>query len=735
MMTSQEEFDIVEKYIKSRSSKVRKSGNGIVFNCFYHDDSNPSASWKMGRNKPLGYCAVCGSIYHRLREDAGIQKEKTGGEEFTPFEKFLYYNMKDEYKIYDFVTEKYLCSHFRMKNKEKHGFPRGVRNGDHITKGTDNIDTTYAVFCDDYLKNIKETINNGGLICYAEGEKDARTLNQNGFLAFTCGGINTFKKDLLPYLKGGKFVVFGDNDEVGKKDAEQITSLLNTVGEAIMVVPTPDIEKGDVSDYLRIHAKEDLQKLIDSVMSKSVKETVRNDSSKSGAKPIDLMQFHLIADNGKIIGVYHNAIFEYIKANYDLFVVGGTPYIYDCGYYKADTTGARLKTLIRGLILPQFIKSITINNIYALFLQDANLETEFSELNCYPSYWICFKNGMWDCKEKRMLPHSPKYKAINQIPHEYHPEKKQDGEKIEEYLNFICDGKLDTREMLLQFMGYSLAKDTGQQKFLILLGEGGSGKSTLIKCFEMLVGQRNISNVSLTDLQERFSSVELMGMLVNSCADLEIGALTDTSAIKKLVGEDSIKGEKKGKDLVFFKNYAKLIFSTNELPMIKSEKTNAFYRRLLVLPMNKVSKRKDPDLFSKLVTEKDYLLMLAVQALERMYQQGTITIAAISEYEIERLRADSDTVEGFILEECEKADEYRMERTELYKRYSAFCEENERQALTKNNFYKSLRLKNYMEITSNGKRYFLGLKFALKNCTNDGFMTVTQEQLENLPFE
>lgn len=216
---------------------------------------------------------------------------------------------------------------------------------------------------------------------------------------------------------------------------------------------------------------------------------------------------------------------------------------------------------------------------------------------------------------------------------------------------------------------------------------------------------------------------------------LEIGALTDTSAIKKLVGEDSIKGEKKGKDLVFFKNYAKLIFSTNELPMIKSEKTNAFYRRLLVLPMNKVSKRKDPDLFSKLVTEKDYLLMLAVQALERMYQQGTITIAAISEYEIERLRADSDTVEGFILEECEKADEYRMERTELYKRYSAFCEENERQALTKNNFYKSLRLKNYMEITSNGKRYFLGLKFALKNCTNDGFMTVTQEQLENLPFE
>ncbi len=48
-------------------------------------------------------------------------------------------------KMYDFVTEKYLCSHFRMKDKEKQGFPRGIRDGEHVTKGTDGVDTTYAV--------------------------------------------------------------------------------------------------------------------------------------------------------------------------------------------------------------------------------------------------------------------------------------------------------------------------------------------------------------------------------------------------------------------------------------------------------------------------------------------------------------------------------------------------------------------------------------------------------------
>ena len=87
---------------------------------------------------------------------------------------------------------------------------------------------------------------------------------------------------------------------------------------------------------------------------------------------------------------------------------------------------------------------------------------------------------MYDCKEKRLLPHSPKYKAINQIPHEYKPDAVYQGKRTEEFLSFICP-EPDNREMALQFAGYTHTKDVGQQKFLVLLGEGGSGKSTFIK--------------------------------------------------------------------------------------------------------------------------------------------------------------------------------------------------------------------------------------------------------------
>ncbi len=248
---------------------------------------------------------------------------------------------------------------------------------------------------------------------------------------------------------------------------------------------------------------------------------------------------------------------------------GGTVYIYDGGYFKADSSGARLKIMFSKLIYPQFIKSTILKRIYDRFLCDISLKVPFEELNCYPAHWICFENGMYDCKEKRLLPHSPKYKAINQIPHEYKPDAVHEGKKIEEFLNFICP-EPDSREMLLQFSGYAHTKDVGQQKFLVLLGEGGSGKSTFIRLMESSVGSRNLSNISLTDLQQRFASFGLMGKLLNSCADLEISALEDIAIIKKVLGEDALRAEQKGRDAISFKNYAKLIFSTNELPVIKA---------------------------------------------------------------------------------------------------------------------------------------------------------------------
>ena len=67
-------------------------------------------------------------------------------------------------------------------------------------------------------------------------------------------------------------------------------------------------------------------------------------------------------------------------------------------------------------------------------------------------------------------------------------------------------------------------------------------------------------------------------------------ALEYSSTVKKLLGEDSVMAEFKGQNGFMFKNYSKLLFSTNMLPVITTERTNGFYRRLLILKMDRLEK-------------------------------------------------------------------------------------------------------------------------------------------------
>lgn len=719
---------------------VKRSGDKAQCKCPAHDDRQASLTISKGRKCTLFYCHA-GCKIDSILSAAGLEKKDTyydAEPQQANWRTFIEGREKRKIEaVYNYVSiinGSYAFTKLRLEGKK---IIYGILNQDRFRPGLerDKPRKTYKAIYGS-LQALNKAILEGKPVFIPEGEKDTDTLTKQGYTAFTYGGVNDWQADFATLVQGATVFILADNDAPGKKVAETILNDVQAVAKsAKIIVPMPDTPKADTTDYFNAgHSKEEFEQLL------KQNTVTENRIGAEEQEEIDLIQFHIVADNGKITGVYHNAIFEYIKSHYNIFIVGGTPYIYDSGYFKVDATGARLKSIIREFIYPHFIKSTTINNIYNLFLQDISLEIQFEQLNCYPSYWICFQNGMYDTKEKRLLPHSPKYRAINQIPHDYKPDAVTSGAKTDEYLNFICEDP-DSKEMLLQFIGYSLTKDVGQQKFLVLNGMGGTGKSTVIRLIEALTGSRNVSNISLTDLQQRFASFGLMGKLLNSCADLEIQALEDTSIIKKILGEDTLRAEQKGRDAISFKSYAKLIFSTNELPLVKSEKTNGFYRRLLVLTMNKVPVKKNPNLFQELEQEIEYLLRLAVQAVERMYQQGIITVADVSDRAVQQLWNDSDTVQAFLQELCDKDEKGRIERTELYDKYNEYCEDTDRQSLTKNNFYKSLRAKGYSEIKSNGYRYFKGISYLKsgfkrpQETAPDGFMSVTQEQLDELPFQ
>lgn len=650
---------------------------------------------------------------------ADLQVERSGWREYV--DSVFAKKGKRVEAVYDYFKPdgSYAFTRLRLIPKE---FCYGIVSGDRWTWGLNNQRRRDipAVFGS---KRLSEAIERGDRIFYTEGEKDALRLISEGLTAITCGACGDWDRKCADLLRGADVIVLADNDKPGTDSARQIVRDLTGVAASVkMIVPMPDVDHGDVSDYL--DAGHTVAELLDMIENSADTNTADMNSDDMNTGQLD--RFHLFDEKGRIRGVFDYAIFEYLTGVTKLFVLGGVPFIYDGGCYRADENGARLKTMIRECCYPEFIKSTTIKRVYDLFIGAAELQVTYDDLNDYPAHWINFTNGFYDPIERRLIQHDACYKAVNQVPHAYDPGVVTSGERVEDWLQFIVPDA-DDREMLLQYAGYCLTRDTRQQKFMILNGDGGTGKSTVIRMIEAMIGSENLSSISLSELTQRFASYGLLGKLLNSCADLEVSALEDTSTLKKVLGEDTLRGEAKGRDAFSFKSYAKLIFSTNQLPVVKSEKTNGFFRRLLILPMNRVPTVKRTDLFDQLSSEIDHLIRLSVEALERMYQRGSMTESKHSVEAVERLRMDSDTVMAFLIEQTTRDPAKRVERGELYRAYEQYCLDTDRQSLTRNNFYQSMRLKRYDEIVSGGVRYFRCIsleKTALESALSAGFTQV-----------
>lgn len=418
-----------------------------------------------------------------------------------------------------------------------------------------------------------------------------------------------------------------------------------------------------------------------------------------------LEDFHKIGKNGAY-DIIDDKIASYIIEHENIIIIAGKPYIYKEGVYKRDEDGNILKYLIKSMIFPHLVTITKINRVYALIMINHKLAVDTEDVNKYPSHWINFKNGMLDVISGEMHEHSPKYLSVNQIPHNYIP-----GLDITKstFYAFIKSRIPDdgNKRMLFEFMGYCMTKDVTFQKFMILYGLGGSGKSTIINFTTDIVGRGNTCSIPLQQLSDRFTTASLLLKILNTCGDMTNSALTDTGVIKQLTGDDAIKGEYKGGAIFFFRNHAKMMFSCNELPKVLDEKSNGFYRRLLIVGFTE-SGEYIPDLKAKLAEESEIETVISgcVSALKNALSKGKLFESEGNLEEINALKIESDTVAAFIADMVEECKEHKIKRADLYAYYNSYCIRETRTPLGKQAFFKSMKIKGYYPMKSDGIFYF-----------------------------
>ncbi len=448
-----------------------------------------------------------------------------------------------------------------------------------------------------------------------------------------------------------------------------------------------------------------------------VKDILQNFIDRHEKKPrqeTGLDRYHVIGKDGEAKGVIDIEIVDDMLKRIHFFVLGGTPFVYRNGVYVEDAGGVKLKAMIQKYLYRKFIKSPTMNRICDLLTSQDGVQKQFSDLYNLPSEWVNFRNGYYDPVKKEMHEHDPSYLCLNQIPHEFHPENAEEvlrgGEILKKYLSSSIPNPIE-QKMLWEYLGYCMTGDTKMQKFLMLVGEGGTGKSVIISLFQKAIGIRNCSSISLQDLNRRFYATGLFGKLLNACEDIPCKALEHIDILKKVVGEDSIVYEKKGQDALQFFSHAKLLFSSNGMPDNVEEKSDAFYRRLLVLEMNHKPEMKDPELKRKIAKETDFAIAMAMTSLHELYERGEFLESENSRECVQEARKLSDSVMAFVLEHLEKREGSWLDRSRIYDSYENYCRDSGRQPLGKSKFYTEMKRKGFYPKKVQGIQKFKGVAF------------------------
>lgn len=410
------------------------------------------------------------------------------------------------------------------------------------------------------------------------------------------------------------------------------------------------------------------------------------------------------------------AIYKYVKDTQPICIIGGVPYLYMGGVYERDDTGAKLKGIITECLAgnEDFITSHIQNRIYNLFINDPSLHCEMDDMNRYPAEWVVFNDTIYDPTTGNSIQHDPYYRMLNMVCADYpvviYSDKELKETKVYQWLSGLFPEE-DDLEMVLEYLGYCLTIDTRQQKFLIIEGLPGSGKSLVIKAIGEIVGHRNVSSLALEKISHRFASYNLVGKLVNSCGDISTSAIDDITTIKQAIGEDYIQAEAKGKDAISFKPYAKMLFSSNGLPTINNEQSAGFYRRVLVAKARHNVEQTDPMFFEKVIQpDIDVLLHMILKALERMYQRGTILESEGSKQMVNEMWDNSDPVKAWLNDCTVRKSGERVSKPYAYTMFENYRFHLQVPQISRQTFYASLKAKGYSFVKSSGNEYIQDLQ-------------------------
>ena len=442
----------------------------------------------------------------------------------------------------------------------------------------------------------------------------------------------------------------------------------------------------DLAKHLKIKNPKDLISFYRELIKKFKKERGDKAKSKNHIKPKNFQSLPWYEEQEKGLKFLPFVLAKHLSETRDVYYGGESFLIYENGVYNISGE-KEAGRIIMDYMLPNYCTMASIRDCRDQW--DILVSMDFDVFNRNP-YLVNVRNGLLDIRDMSFKEHTPSYLSTVQLNVEYNPHAHCP--QFEKFLNEVLDCRLIP--LVQEILGYLLTTNTSAQKSFVLLGPARTGKSTLLWVVEyLLLGKKNVSNIPWQEIGDKFKTAELLGKLANVFSDLPSKSIDDTGIFKVVTGEDYLMAEKKNKNPFKFRPFARLVFSCNELPKNYVDRTEGFYRRLIIVPFNRqIEKNKiDKALKYKFQREKEGILNWALEGLRRLYEnnfefsENELTDEVKKEY-----KRENNNVISFVEECCEIDSLFSCSRIEIYESYKEFCGEAGLKALSQIKFNKEL---------------------------------------------
>ena len=273
--------------------------------------------------------------------------------------------------------------------------------------------------------------------------------------------------------------------------------------------------------------------------------------------------------------------------------------------------------------------------------------------------------------DRRLLTPNPALFNVSALDYAYDPSASSPNAWLK-FLEEVYEGDVHRISLLQEWFGYCLTLDTSHHKALLLVGASRSGKSTICRVLEALIGSANTTSVTLRGLAEPFGLQHLIAKrlaLVHEArvADKEAEGLAET--LLRVTGEDPSYINRKNRDALSMRLYARFVLVSNQVPVFRDRSQTIATRFLVLSHQRSFLGREDRTLNKRFLAERPGILLWALEGLDRLKKRGCFVQPATGEGILLGIRQRANPVKQFLADFCVLDPSLRVPCSELFEAY------------------------------------------------------------------